>query len=161
MITLALDQLDKPSSFLINSNGKRIRLHYYFMFGGNVGYALVNNRTFLISPVAGLGLNILTSSPFPSSNDNTNNEPTLVYYNLGGFINIKPFQLFRRRYLLNGQDIQYSYLRINAGVKQGIVNTKYPEYYTGSMVYISLGLGEFYGKMTPASLDLSPDDLPY
>lgn len=147
--------------FLDQLEWKKNKAALSFMFGGNIGYALVNNRTFLISPVVGLGLNILTSSPFPSSNDNTHNEPTLVYYKLGGFIDIKPFRLFRKRYLLNGQDIQYSCLRINAGVKQGIVNTKYPEYYTGSMVYITLGLGEFYGKMAPKSLDLSPDDLPY
>lgn len=110
-----------------------------FKIGASIGYSIVDNRTFLIAPVAGLSLGA-QMAVFMNS-EAASNEPFLPAYKLGFIYDIKPWAILDDHYRLNDKDISYTSLRISAGVYVPIGRPKYDEFFNGNMVYITIGMG--------------------
>ena len=111
----------------------------HFMLGGNLGYTLINSESFKFVPLAGIGFDLL-SSTFLGSSENQENEPFLPYYKLGCYFDIKSLRLFRNNYSFN-YDESYTCVRLSFGVNSPIGKPKYGEFYNGSMVYFTIGMG--------------------
>ena len=117
------------------------------MFGCNLGYSIVDTKNLRFAPIGGIGGNLLTSSLMSSSiNENYKNEPFLPYYKLGFFIDLKSLTLLQERTRINNIDEKYTSLRLSFGVNQPIGKPKYSDYYNGSMIYFTIGIGEFSRK---------------
>ena len=112
-----------------------------YMFGCNLGYSIVDNKYLLISPIAGVGGNYLTSSFWYSTSDNVENEPFLPYYKLGFFIDLKSLTLLDAHTRINDKDVYYTSLRLSFGINRPIGSPRYSEYYKGSMIYFTIGMG--------------------
>ena len=95
----------------------------------------------LISPIAGVGGNYLTSSFWYSTSDNVENEPFLPYYKLGFFIDLKSLTLLEAHTRINDKDVYYTSLRLSFGINRPIGSPRYSEYYKGSMIYFTIGMG--------------------
>jgi hypothetical protein len=111
----------------------------HFMLGGNLGYTLLNSESFKFVPLAGIGFDLL-SSTFLGSSENQENEPFLPYYKLGCYLDIKSLRLFRNNYSFN-YDESYTCVRLSFGVNSPIGKPKYDEFYSGGMVYFTIGMG--------------------
>ena len=75
------------------------------------------------------------------SSDNQENEPFLPYYKLGFFIDLKSLTLLQEHTRINDKDENYTSLRLSFGINQPIGNPEYSEYYHGSMIYFTIGMG--------------------
>jgi hypothetical protein len=115
----------------------KIALH--FTGGGNFGYTLINSESFKLVPLAGIGLNVITSDIL-DSNDNSLYEPLFPYYKVGCYIDIKSFRLFRNNYSFNYND-DYTCIRLSFGLSRQIVTRKYDSFYQGNMIYFTIGMG--------------------
>ena len=111
--------------------------------GVNVGYTMLDSKNFLAAPVAGLGVQLMTSTLF-GENYNIENEPFLPYYKLGFIIDIKPAIFMDEHVRINNKDHYYTSLRIGFGLNMPLGNSIYNEYYHGSMVYFSIGMAALY-----------------
>jgi hypothetical protein len=121
------------------------------ILGCNLGYSIVDNRNFLIAPLAGIGINSLSSS-FLTVSDNIKNEPILPYYKIGFFIDIKPLAILQDHVRINNKDENYTSMRISMGINSSIGKPKYSDYYLGRMLYITVGMGGLsrnYEKKAP------------
>ena len=112
-----------------------------FMLGCNIGYSLINTKNFKFAPIGGIGGDILTSSFMSSTNENSKNEPFLPYYKLGFFIDLKSLTLIQEHTRINDKDENYTSLRLSFGINQPIGKPKYSDYYHGSMIYFTVGMG--------------------
>lgn len=113
---------------------------YHFLLGGNIGYKVLDNKHLMWVPLMGIGGNILTSTVL-SSSDNSHNEPFLPYYKLGFFMDFKSLTLLQKHIRINDADHNYTSLRLSVGYNFALGQPKYPEFYQGSMFYITLGMG--------------------
>jgi len=111
----------------------------HFMLGGNLGYTLINTNSIKIVPLGGVGFDLL-SSTFMGSSDNQENEPFLPYYKLGCFFDIKSLRLFRNNYSFNYDD-GYTCVRLSFDLNTPIGKPKFDEFYKGSMLYFTIGMG--------------------
>lgn len=111
-----------------------------FMLGGNLGYSVIDTKNFKFVPIAGIGANLL-SSTFLSPSDNSKNEPFLPYYKIGFFIDLKSLTLLQEHVRINNADENYTSLRLSIGLNSTIGKPKYYDYYHGSMIYFSIGMG--------------------
>lgn len=57
-----------------NSEWSKNKLALHLMLGGNLGYTLINYKSFKFVPIGGVGFDLL-SSKFMSSSENKKNEP--------------------------------------------------------------------------------------
>lgn len=109
-----------------------------FALGVNLGYSLIERKKINVSFFAGIGKSFLGS--FKKS-DNSKNEPSLPYYKFGVHLDFKNVAISDDHIRLNDVDIYYSSLRISFGVYYPTHLPKFPEYYAGSMFYITIGMG--------------------
>ncbi len=111
----------------------------HFALGGNLGYTLINSESIKFVPLAGIGFDLL-SSTFMGSSKNQENEPFLPFYKLGCYFDIKSLRLFRKNYSFNYDD-SYTCVRLSLGVNSSIGKSKYEEFYSGTMIYFTIGMG--------------------
>lgn len=111
---------------------------YSWMLGCNVGYQLYNNQRIKFVPIAGVGFNDLSSLMF-ASNDLSKYQPTLPFYKLGFFADIKTSKLRRKTNDELPKRENHFGVRLSFGVNSPIGTSDYPEYYNGTTVYFSIG----------------------
>jgi hypothetical protein len=105
--------------------------------GCNFGYSVVDSRKFMIAPLGGIGFNIITPSLISTASSDKFYKPFLPYYKFGFFMDFKSIPILQQQY---GDD-SYTCLRLSAGINLPFGKAKYSEYYHGSMVYITIGMG--------------------
>ncbi|HEX8378767.1 MAG TPA: hypothetical protein VF602_13200 [Pedobacter sp.] len=113
---------------------------YSFMGGLNLGYTAYDDRNFKVAPLAGMGFTILSSKLLASS-ERSNYEPVLAQYKIGAYIDFKSLVLLQQRTRINDEDEYYASLRLSGGVTNTIGPSKYSNFYSGSMFYVTLGMG--------------------
>lgn len=138
---IGIGKVKQTMTFPNQFEWKKEKAGLSFMLGCNLGYSIIDNKNFLISPIAGIGVNILTSSLISSTNENSNNEPFLPYYKLGFFIDFKSLSILQKHIRINDKDENYTSLRLSFGINQPIGSPKYSEYFKGSMIYFTIGMG--------------------
>jgi hypothetical protein len=111
-----------------------------FMFGGNLGYSIIDNKHLKLVPLAGINATLL-SSTFLTTSDNSENEPFLPYYKIGFYIDFKSLVLLQEHIRINNVDENYTSLRLSFGLNSPIGNPKHSEYYKGPMFYLTIGMG--------------------
>lgn len=118
-----------------------------FMFGGNLGYSIIDNKHIKLVPLAGINATLLSSTFFTTS-ENSENEPFLPYYKIGFYIDFKSIVILQNHIRINNVDENYTSLRLSFGLNSPIGNPKYSEYYKGSMFYVTIGMGGLSRQFT-------------
>ena len=136
---IGFGKVKKTMEFLDDLEWSKNKAALHFMLGGNLGYTLINSESFKFVPLAGIGFDLL-SSTFLGSSENQENEPFLPYYKLGCYLDIKSLRLFRNNYSFN-YDERYTCVRLSFGLNSPIGKPKYGEFYSGSMIYFTIGMG--------------------
>ncbi len=111
-----------------------------FMLGGNVGYAIIDNKNIKIVPLAGIGFNLL-SSTFLGTSEFSKHEPFLPHYKVGMYIDFKSFVLLQDHVRINNEDENYTSFRLSFGITNNIGTPNFPQFYQGSSFYITIGMG--------------------
>ena len=133
----------KTKKGLVFSDGtewKTGTMAFHATLGANIGYAVADNYRFKLVPIAGLGINLLSSTILKSS-DTESNEPIIPYFKLGYYLDIKSRLLTGKRVYYNGKESSYASFRISTGINLPIGNPKYSSYYKGELFYITIGIG--------------------
>lgn len=113
---------------------------FSFMLGGNIGYSIFDNKHFEIVPLTGVGFTLL-SSKFYGSSDFSEHEPFLPHFKFGVYMDFKSLVLLQDHVRINGEDENYTSLRLSFGVTNNIGNPKYDEFYRGATFYVTVGMG--------------------
>ncbi len=111
------------------------------LFGGNIGYAFIDKEALTITFLTGMGANFMTS--LFKETDNSKNEPTLPYYKVGCYFDFKNVVISGDHIRINNSDVYYASLRLSLGFNYPISNPDYPQYYDGSIFYVTIGMGGF------------------
>ncbi len=117
------------------------------MFGGNLGYSIIDIKNIKLVPLAGINGTLLSSSIFTTS-ENSKNEPFLPHYKIGFYIDFKSFVLLQNHIRVNDMDENYTSLRLSFGYNAPIGSPKYSEYYKGPMFYFTIGMGGLSRQFT-------------
>lgn len=118
-----------------------------FMFGGNLGYSIIDNKHIKLVPLAGINATLL-SSTFLTTSENSENEPFLPYYKIGFYIDFKSIVILQNHIRINNVDENYTSLRLSFGLNSPIGNPKHSEFYKGSMFYVTIGMAGLSRQFT-------------
>ena len=106
--------------------------------GFNIGFSVYNSKKLRITPIAGYSFNYI-SKKWWNSSDISKYEPESNVLNIGLLFDFK--EAFMSSAASTGVYDQYAGLRISAGVYLPLSdNDMYPQYYDGSMIYLSFGI---------------------
>jgi len=132
-------------TFPDNDEWKKNEAALFLMLGGNLGYAIINTRSFKLAPIGGIGINVLTSSIYPTYFDATY-QPLLPYYKLGFFVDIKAFDLSKEHAGMIGKHENYTSIRLSFGINSPIGQPEYSTYFESAMIYFTVGIIGFSRK---------------
>lgn len=136
---IGFGKVKKTMNFPNDLEWSKNKAALHFMFGGNVGYALLNIKAFKFVPLTGIGADLLTST-FMGASVNSINEPFLPYYKVGCYMDIKSLKLFKNDFSFN-DDESYTCVRLSVGLNSPIGKPKYDKFYSGNMIYFTIGMG--------------------
>lgn len=137
---IGFSKTKKDLIFNNQNNWRSNEKAFHFIFGCNFGYNLIDSKNIKFAPIGGIGLNLLSSKLFGSST-NSSNEPFLPYFKMGLFVDFKSITLLQKHIRINNADHNYESLRLSVGYAPIISMPKYSEFYGGSMIYVTLGMG--------------------
>lgn len=138
---IGFGKVKKTMEFPNNLEWSKNKTALHFMGGGNLGYTFINSKSIIFVPLAGIGFDLL-SSTFMVSSENQKNEPFIPYYKLGCYFDIKSWRLFKNNFSFNYSD-SYTCVRLSFGLNSPIGKPKFEEFYNGSMIYFTIGMGGF------------------
>lgn len=130
----------KDLEFNTDQKWEKNKVALSFMFGLNVGYSIIDNKNLKVVPLAGIGVNLL-SSKFLAVSEFSEHEPFLPIYKIGMYIDFKSLVLLQDRVRINNEDKYYASLRLSFGITNNIGTPKLSQFYQGSLFYITIGMG--------------------
>ncbi len=112
--------------------------------GVNLGYGILNNDKIIVSPYVGYSLGLI-SKKWLGASDISEHEPSCNYLNTGIFVDIKKKRSDKGAN--KGKYAPYSGIRFTLGAYVHLGDEKdYPQYFNGSIVYLSVGIPLFKTK---------------
>lgn len=130
----------KTMKFSDNTEWKNDKAVFSYLFGCNLGLKMIDSRTIMLVPLAGINATSMSSS-FIFTTQNTIDSPFIPGYKIGFYVDFKSLNLLQEHVRVNDSDVNYTSLRLSFGINQPIGTTRNSAFYHGSMFYVTIGMG--------------------